>query len=175
MRSLFEISDDLLALEEMLALAGGEITEDEAGAALQDWFDTLGAERDTKIDNYAALIRELDARADAREVEAKRLMALAGSDANNVKRLKERLKLFFELHEIKKLDTPRFRISVQANGGKSPLVVPEMWEALPSTAPEAFHRRVIELDKQAIREALEAGEEINGCAISERGNHLRIK
>jgi len=53
--------------------------------------------------------------------------------------------------------------------------VPEMWEEMPATAPEAFHRRVIELDKQAIREALEGGEEINGCAIVERGTHLRIR
>jgi hypothetical protein len=203
MKSLFEISDDLMALEEMLALAGGEITEDEAGAALQDWFDTLGGERDTKIDNYAALIRELDARSEAREVEAKRLMALAGADANNAKRLKERLKLFFELHDIKKLDTPRFRISVQANGGKDPLVYPNEWELIPANAPERFHRRVILLDKEALREeaeateaelarlsdafareeikpqeyndALHVAEFTNVVRLGERGNHLKIR
>lgn len=174
MRSLFQISDDLLALEAILSEVGGEITEDEAGAALEDWFNELGAERDQKIDNYAALIREFEARAEARESAAKGLMALAATDANNARRLKDRLKGFFEAHAIKKLDTPRFRVSVQANGAL-PLIFPGEWQDDPANAPEAFQRRVIQLDREAIREAIRNDAEAHGAALGERGFHLRIR
>lgn len=186
-RSLFQISDDLLALDDLLSEVGGEITEDEAGAALEKFFDELGEERDAKLDNYGALIRQYEAKAEARQAEAQRLQRLAATDANNAKRLKTRLLAFFELHGIKKLETLRFKFSVQANGGKAPLVVPEQWEREPASAPEQFHHHVIQLDKEAIRAALEAvfdGDSAQveaeklmdaGCSIAPRGAHLRIK
>ena len=77
MRRLFDIGDDLLALEELLSDAGGEIGDDEAGQALERWFDELGEERDAKIDGYCALIREFEARAEILENEAERMLALA--------------------------------------------------------------------------------------------------
>ncbi len=175
MRSLFEIGDDLFALGEMLEEVGGEITEDEAGEALERWFEQLGAERDKKIDGYCLLIRQFEAASEARELEAKRLMALAGADGNNARRLKDRLKRFFDAQGIAKLETPRFKLSIQKNGGKAPLVVPQAWEQEPAAAPEAYQRRVIQLDKEAIREALEAGEQVDGCEIAPRGSHLRIR
>lgn len=173
MPTLYELSQDLLALEALLTETGGEITDDDA--ALEVWFDELGEQRDAKIDGYCALIREFEARAEARELEAKRLMALAGSDTNNAKRLKARLKGFFEAQGIKKLETARFRLSVQANGGALPVIVPEGWEKEPASAPEAFQRRVIQLDKEAIREAIRNDDETHGASLGERGNHLRIR
>lgn len=175
MPTLYEISQDLIAIEELLTETGGEITDDEAGAALEKWFDEIGEQRDAKIDGYCALIREFEARSEARELEAKRLMALAGSDLNNAKRLKARLKGFMEAQGLKKLETPRFRLSVANNGGAQPLMVPPAWEAEPASAPEAFQRRVIQLDKDAIREAIRNDEEAHGASLGERGNHLRIK
>lgn len=203
MRTLFQISDDLFALEAILAEVGGEITDDEAGAALEKFFDELGAERDAKIDNYCALIRELEARAEAREAEAKRLTALAGSDANSAKRLKNRLLVFFEIQEISKLDTARFRVAVQKNGGALPLIFPEEWEREPARAPERYHKQTIALNKTLLREDaeftqseikklkadVEAGkitpeqaanmlhvaEFTNKVRLGERGTHLRIR
>jgi len=138
MRTLFEISDDLLALADLLDEVGGEVTEDDAGRALEAWFDSLGSERDKKLDGYCALIQQYEAIAEAREIEAKRIMALAGTDANTAKRLKARLKNFFEIQKIGKLETPRFKVGVQKNGGKSPLIVPEAWEREPAKAPERY-------------------------------------
>lgn len=175
MPTLYELSQDLLALEALLTETGGEITDDDAGAALERWFDELGERRDAKIDGYCALIREFEARAEARELEAKRLMALAGSDGNNAKRLKARLKAFFEAQGIKKLETARFRLSVQGNGGALPLIVPEAWEREPASAPEGFQRRVIQLDKEAIKTAIQNDDETHGAHLGERGTHLRIK
>lgn len=174
MRTLYEISNDLLALDVALAECGGDISN-EAGEQLEAWFDALGEECDAKIDAYCALIREMESRADAREVEAKRLAALAASDANNAKRLKNRLKSFLEFHQMKKLETERFRLTVAADGGVLPLIVPEPWECDPAIAPEQFHRHVVQLDRDAIREAIRNDEAPEGCALGERGSHLRIR
>ncbi len=175
MRTLFNISDDLLALADLLTEIDGEIPEGEAGEALERWFDDLGEERDKKIDGYCALIREIEARSKAREDEAKRLQRLVTVDLNATKRLKDRLKAFFEMHQIAKLETARFKVSVAKNGGAAPLTIPGEWEEYPDLAPPEWQKRIVALNGAAIRAALEAGQEIPGCAFAERGTHLRIK
>jgi hypothetical protein len=57
----------------------------------------LADERDRKLDNYCALMRELEQRAAVREAEAQRLLKLAEIDLNSVKRLKQRLKSFLKM------------------------------------------------------------------------------
>lgn len=173
--TLYEISEDLRAIEELLAESGGEVTDDEAGRVLEAWFDQINEDRDAKIGNYAALIRELEARAEMREQEAARLKAMALADANNARRLKARLKEFFETHQISKIETPRFRVSLQNNGGQPPLLFPSEWETEPAAAPEAFHRHVVLLDKEAIRTAIREGQETHGATEAPRGKHLRIR
>lgn len=175
MPTLYELSQDLLALEALLTETGGEITDDDAGAALERWFDELGEQRDAKIDGYCQLILEITARHNARKAEIARLGELIAGDAKAIDRLKARLKGFFEAQGIKKLETARFRLSVQGNGGALPLIVPEAWEKEPASAPEAFQRRVIQLDKEAIREAIRNDDETHGASLGERANHLRIR
>ena len=102
-------------------------------------------------------------------------MASAGADLNNAKRLKHRVKLFLETHGLPKLQTEHFKLAIQQNGGVVPLVVPGDWKEDPANAPEAFQRRVIELDNEAIREAIRNDEETHGAHLGERGNHLRIR
>lgn len=175
MRSLFSISDDLLALADLLTEVGGDVSDDDAGAALESWFDALGDERDRKIDAYCALIQEMTARSKAREDEAKRLQRLAVVDLDAVKRLKDRLKAFLDLHGLTKLETARFKVSVAKNGGLSPLIYPGEWEEHPETAPPEWQKRIVTVNLAALREAVEAGQEIPGCSLAERGTHLRIK
>lgn len=171
MPTLWRISDELFALAEAMQQAGGEITDDEAGAILEEWFENLNADLDEKIDHYCALISQLESFAMARENEAKRLTALVASDSNLAKRLRNRLKIFCELHGIKKLDTPRFRISIQVNGSKEPLIFPETWEREPASAPEQYHKTFIALDKDAIRKDAEEAEE----AIAKLSDALAAK
>jgi hypothetical protein len=153
MRSLYEIGDDLSALEEMLTDLDGEIPEGEIGAALEEWFDQLGAERDEKIRRYCALIEMMGFAAEACEEEVRRLGKLKRANENGAKRLKDRLKAFFEQHGIQKLDLQIFKPRIQTNSG-APLIVPAQWQNEPASAPEAFHKVTVELNTLAIREAL---------------------
>lgn len=161
MPTLYEIGDSLTALDALLDECDGDITDAEAEAAIDDWLAETNAALETKVDGYCALIREIEARAEARKLEAKRLMALAGMSANKAERLRRRLKAFFEAHGIGKLETDRFHLTIAKNGGQAPLIIPTPWATEPASAPEAFHKVTVELNTQAIREALaEAGADL---------------
>ena len=175
MRTLFKITEDLDALADMLTEVGGEISDDEQGAALEAWWQELGEERDKKIDNYCALIEELNQRATVRANESERLADLGAADQKAADRLKTRLREFLESQNINKLKTDRFNLTLANNGGKAPLVIPDAWRQAPAEAPEQYHRRKIYLDLEALRADLESGVEVPGCSVADRGKHLRIK
>ena len=173
--TLFEISNELAAIEELLTENDGEITSDAAGEALEAWFDELGEARDAKIDDYCRLIATVTARANARTEELTRLGALVDTDENTIKRLKTALHNFMLERGVTKIETPLHKLTIAKNGGKAPLAIPDAWREDPASAPEQYHRAVIHLDTELIRADLAGGEEIPGCAIGERGTHLRIK
>lgn len=169
MRTLFDISTDLEKLSELL----DDCSDTEQQEAINNWLESIGNERDRKLDSYAALIAEIEARAEIRITEAKRLTELANSDKAKVRLLKERLKWFFALHNIRKVETARYKLSLAANGGKAPLVISD--SILATELPEQFQRVTVEPNTAAIREALEAGEELDFARLGERGTSIRIK
>lgn len=175
MTTLFNISQDLSALEALLSEMEGDITNEQAEAAIDEWLARIEGDLEAKLDSYGYLIREFQSRANVRHEEAIRLTSLGASDQANADRLKARLKNFFEVHGIQKKETPHFKLWMQANGGKAPLLCPADWEAEPARAPERFQRRVIQVDKENLRAVLESGEAVEGCSILERARHLRIK
>lgn len=160
MRSLYEIGDDLSALEELLTDTDGEIPDGEIGAAIEEWFDQLGQERDEKIRRYCALIEMMQLNSTVCDEEARRLTKLKRANENGAKRLRDRLKGFFEAHGIKKLDLGIFKPRIQVNGGQYPLLLPGQWETEPAGAPERFHKITIALNTDAIRQALSESEEL---------------
>lgn len=175
-KTLFEIQAEVLALEEIILEAGGDITDEETEKIIDAWFAEIKTNRDEKLDNYAALIRMLEVRADVRKSEANRLLALAKPDLNLAKRLKERLTFYFEnLTDEKIVNTKRYRFSMVNNGGSLPVHLDEYLTAHPEELPEGYRRVVFEPDLVKIREALERGEELDFARLGERGKSLRIK
>ena len=169
-RTLLSISIDIEKLNDLLDESSADAEQQQL---MQEWFETLGTERDRKLDGYAALITEMLARAEVRKTEAKRLTELAASDENRAKLLRDRLEWFFELHQLKTVQTNRYKLSVAKNGGKAPLILDE---SVPVTQmPEQFQKVTIDPDTAAIREALERGEKLGFAQLGERGTSLRIK
>jgi DNA repair ATPase RecN len=166
--TLFGISADIQHLNSML----DDLDDEEQQQLITQWLEHLEAERDRKLDNYAALIAEMEARASVRKGEAKRLMELASADENRAKMLKERLKYFFEINQLKKVETNRYRLSLTKHGGKAPLIIDESMDA--TSLPERFQRVSVEPDNKAIREALEAGEQLDFARLGDRGASIRI-
>jgi len=169
-RTLFAISDDLEKLNELLEECGDDTQQ---GELIDNWFEHLGAERNRKLDNYCALIAEMLARAEGRKAEAKRLIELASIEESRVKFLRDRLKLFFEAHNIKTVETARYRLSLARNGGKAPLIMKD--GVLPTELPNHFQRVSIDPDTTAIREALERGEKLDFAVLGDRGTRVYIK
>lgn len=163
--TLLEISDELLELERAIDDAGGELTE-----TIDAWLARLGADRDAKIDNYAALIDELEARSHARTMAAKKLELLATADYGKANALRARLKWFFEQHHIRKIETARHRLTLRDNGGVVPIEID-------GEVPAEFlkQRITVEPDKSRIRAALEAGQVLPFARFGARGNRLEVK
>ena len=170
-RTLYDISQDLLDLYETIQDLGGDVSSPDVEQAIDQWFEELAEERDAKLDNYAALISELEARAEARRAESRRLAARARQDEEQADYLKGRLMYFFEKHGLKTVETLRYRLTLQRSGGRAPVVL-HTDDA--STLPEAFQRVKVRPDLNAIREALERGEELDFAELGERGYFVRI-
>lgn len=174
-RTLFNIGEDLTALAELLEDEGGDISNEEVEAAIDQFLEELSGERDKKLDGYCALIAEMEATAKAREEEAKRLNALASVGKGDANRLKSRLKLFLVNQGQDKVETARYKIAIQKNGGKSPVLLGEHFQAHPEELPEGLRKVVFTPDLDAIRAKLEAGEDLGFATIGDRGTHLRIR
>ena len=175
MTTLFEISSELLALQE--AIEDLDCGSDEESEELRIWFSGLLADskaaRDQKLDNYAALICELEERALVRKAEAKRLAERARVDESRAKHLKGRLQRFFAEQGIKTVETARYRLTLADNGGKLPVELEE-WIGY-STIPDELCRVTKEPDIAAIRAILEAGETLEFAHLGERGQSIRIR
>lgn len=172
MPTIYEISEDMAALDALLAETGGEITP-EAEAAFNAFEAELAANLHNKTDAYCALIAEIDARAAARKAEAKRLADRAKTDERAADALRERLRFVWETRRLGKVETDRFTVSLAKNGGKAPLDIRCGVEDLPAWAVK--RETVVSVDKDAIRARLDAGEPLDFASLMERGTRINIK
>lgn len=172
MKSLFGLSSDIQALE--AELEREDVTDEQRVSLVDTWLTAQG-DLVVKLDNYAAYIKELEAMAAAREEEARRLTLLAAANQNRANSLRARLKTFLETHGYAQFETVRFKLALQVNGGRLPVVLPPEWLDDPASAPEAFQRREIKLDKDAIRDAITNGDETHGAKFGERATSVRIR
>jgi hypothetical protein len=170
-QSLFEISEDMHALDDLLFELGGDVTDEKSAAAVEEFLKELAANLKGKADGYAGLITTMEKRAEVRKAEASRMSKRAAIDLNAAAFLKSKLKLVMEQHNLKKIETDRFRISIAGNGGLAPLTIYD--EELLSD--KFFIPQPDAIDKDAIRKAIGEGELVPGARIEERGTRLAIK
>lgn len=177
MPTLFEIGTQIQELCQLPEDEGGDISERKA--EIDACFASLDTERDQKLDAYAALITELEARASIREQEAMRLSHRAHVDADKARWLKKRMQLFFETLGLHSVDTPRLHIVLAGHGGKQPFIV----HAAPDALPELFQkvRTEIKPDMEAIRIHLETMGPLRSAEgtllaeLGERGRSIIIR
>jgi hypothetical protein len=166
--SLYAITIEMQGILD--AVLDGGIDSPEAQDALNDHLAGLDVALESKAESYAGFIKELEMRAESRSKEASRIRALAAADDALATRLKEGLKAAMEQTGKLKIETPRFKLSVAANGGKQSLEIDD-----PSALDATLQRIVREPDKDVIRAALDNGIKIAGCRLVPRGTSLRIR
>lgn len=164
MASLLRISDDIVRLDRMIEDAGGELTP-EIDAALSE----LEGQLQEKAGAYVGLIREMERRAEARRVEYRWLREQADREDAIAEQLKGRLLAVMKRHGIDSMRAEPYTLTVANNGGKVPM------EVNADDVPDDWKRVVLEVDKERIRAALEAGKTVPGAVLGQRGQHLRVR
>ena len=133
-----------------------------------DTLEGIEGEIEEKADGYAKIIKELEAKKEARKVEAKRLSDSAKVFENRVNALKQNLFNAMKQTGKTKFATNLFSFNIAKNGGKQPLVID-------GEIPEEYTKTVIENDTEKIRQALEDGKVLSFAHLEPRGESLRIK
>lgn len=166
--TLFELSEKITAM--VADIIDAEIAGDkEEVEALLEALDALYDARESKREAYVYVIKNSLATSEACKAEANAFDVRANALMNLAKRLKERL--LFDLQEdgAEKAPAGIFKIARQRNSQPS-LIVEIDAEDLPAD----FQKVSVDVDNDALREALNAGERIRGARL-ELGEHIRIR
>lgn len=146
--SLYTIDADLLALEDALLDAGGEIT-DEIEAAHNHLLDV----RHQKVEGYLRVLRRLETTAEAIKAERQRLQESERSMTNAAQSLKDRLAASMLQHGDSEYLTSLGRVKLQRSGTVPVEVLVDV-EGL----PESYVRVKRTADLTALREALQSAD-----------------
>ena len=146
MSNLYQLTNNYETVLNML------YDEDADEQMILDTLEAIEGEIEDKADNYAKIIKELEAKQNARKEEAKRLTESAKVFENRVKVLKSNL----------------FNFNIVKNGGKQALTID-------GEVPEEYTKTIIENDTDKIRQALDEGKKLAFAHLEPRGESLRIK
>lgn len=162
MKTLYAIEQDGAKLAMLLEASDGELTPE-----IGEIMEVFDADIHAKAEIYCKIIASFEGRQVMRETEAKRLKALADTDARAADRLRERLHSAILFLNIPKIETDLFRISVVNN---PPSVKVEDAETLPNK----YKRLKIEADKSALMADFKAGLPLPEGVMIERTTRLKI-
>lgn len=164
-RSLFNITEELMALDLKLEESGGDLTEE-----LEAELDAISGEFYEKIQNIGDYVRYLNDQVNAAKTEQKRLQELVRIRKAKADRMKDYAKKMMLASGRDRVDTPNFRLSVQNNSRPS-----IRWTRTPEEIPEAFRKVETTVDGQAAYDYFKKHEgKLPDGFVAERGTHLRI-
>lgn len=136
---------------------------------IADTMEGIEGEITEKVDGYAAVIRNLESRAEMYKKEAKRLGDIARHIENGIERMKARIKETMEAMDVTVLEGTYTTAKIQKNGGQPALKYVEG-----AQVPEKYTKITIEPDGKAIRQAIKDGEKIDFAYLETPGTHLRL-
>ena len=166
MASLYDITGRALAL---LQMADDEDIEDEV---FKDTLDGIEGEFDDKIETYCKVIKNIEADAKAVAEELKRLQAKKKHLENTVDRMKKTMYEAMKLTGKTSSGGTILKATIQKNGGALPLI---MDDPIAEDYPEEFRLIEYKANNEAIRKALDDGQELPFAHYGERGESIRIK
>lgn len=165
--TLYEITGEAAKLQAAFDAAE---TDEEALAALNAYDGTID-DLNKKAEGYAKLLRNWDAEAKALKEEEKRLAARRKARENGIAWMKDYLKNSMEFLGIKNLTAGIFKLAIQKNGGRPPLVIEDE-----SKIPDEYWDITRAVNKSRLYEAVAVdGLIVDGVSIGEQGESLRIR
>ena len=165
--TLFELTAEIDNLLDEIVDA--EIARDtETLEALYAELDALYEARESKQIGYVHVVKNADAAAKACKAEANAFYARAKALENIGRRLKDTLQQDLIHHGEKSVTAGKFKIALQNGQPRVMLNIP------PEELPADYQRVSIDADKNALKDALKNGTEIDGVAL-EPTEHIRIR
>lgn len=162
MSNLYELTSSFKVLEAMAF--NGEIDQE----TFNDTLESLDFEIELKADNYAKLMKNIEADILGFKTEEKRLADKRKALENKIKWLKSSLQNAMIATDKKKFKTDLFSFNIQKN---PPKLVLECEDSIPSYY---YIEQEPKLDTKALKEALKEGRKVDGATlVQEEG--LRIK
>lgn len=110
METLYQLTEQMSALESLLEDNGGELTPD-----IEALWQETGESLTKKVDNYNALIIKLKNYSSNLDAEIKRLQGLKKTADNSLKNIKEHIKSVMEQFGIDKLEGAYCKISLASS------------------------------------------------------------
>lgn len=163
--TLYELTEDYMNL---LELAEDPDIDEQAFA---DTLEGIEGALEDKADGYAKVIRTLEGDAAACDAESKRLRNKKQTIENNIRRMKAALQYAMQATGKTKFKTALFSFGIQKN--PAAVVIDEGYI---ENIPDRFLiPQDPQIDKKAIKEALKAGEDLEGIAHLEQTESLRIR
>ena len=163
--TLYELTEDYMNL---LELAEDPDIDEQA---FTDTLEGIDGALEDKAEGYAKVIRTLEGDAAACDAESKRLRNKKQTIENNIKRMKAALQYAMQATGKTKFKTALFSFGIQKN--PAAVVIDEGYI---KNIPDRFLiPQDPQIDKKAIKEALKAGEDLEGIAHLEQTESLRIK
>lgn len=170
--TIFDITGEYAAFMDLVT--NEEFTDEEA---IQATLDSLQYDLEKKAEGYALVINQLSADVTTCDGEIKRFMHKKELRENAIKRLKNAI--LFAMNTLGKteLKAGNYTFKISKNGGKVPLNWAEGYKDDPTLLPERWRIKteVWKPDTEAIRAALEEGEQIPGVELGQRGTRLSLK
>ncbi len=162
---LYEIAEEYATLIDMLS------DEEVEEQTIRDTLEAIDMEFEDKADNYAKIIWELEAGAEALKAEERRLFSRRKTLENRSQWLKRELEANMRFTGKTKFRTDLFSFNIQKNGGLQPIVIDGVLEDIPG-------RFLIPqppiINNEAVRKLLE-NQQVEWAHLEPRGESLRIR
>lgn len=177
MPSLFQLSQDCLALDQLAEETGGELTP-EVEAAFSAMADSLHHDTTHKMASLTDWIADLDMQAKAADDRADYFRRQSEIRRNRIVRIKKMILDYLTETGTSRVESANgIPVRLCANGGKLPVIWSEVID--PATVPDDLCRIRREIDKDKVYERL-VGNSFDGQAalpfasLGKRGTHVRI-
>ena len=168
------MSNSLYTLTNQFQLAVAHLDEMELEQDLyQDTFDAMQLPIEEKVENIVKYMKSLEALADAKKLEAKRLSESASADLKKVEWFKN-----YMADNLKKAGITKLQAGVFSLGwrkGSEVVKLSENIDGYIDLIPERFKKYKVDINKTEAKKALKEGLEIPGVTIVRNPDSLVVK
>lgn len=150
MSTLYELTDEMVALDQLLEGTEGVITPE-----LEAWMQEYGDQLMAKVDNVALYLLDREGRARAMEDQSAALEAKAKAERRKVDAIRRYVQLQMVKLNTRELAGNIYRFAMQRNGGRPPVEILVPVDQLPEDLVTV--KTTVAPNMLAIREAIVAG------------------